>query len=111
MSHASLQLTIRTETKFLRHDGKSDRCLRGSFFSSLALLLLELLLTAPHLVVVIDIATLALALGVEGPVACMNTVSGQTAPPVLVVAVVAHALSIERKVGVRASRDFALFAA
>lgn len=91
--------------------GKSVLYLGSSFLSGLALLLLKLLLAAPHLVVVVDVAALALALGVEGPAACVNTVSGQTASPVLVVAVVAHALGIERQIGVRACRDLALLAA
>ena len=41
----------------------------------------------------------------------MNTIRGHRRSPVFVVAVIAHAHSVERQVGVLASRDLALLAA
>ena len=52
-------------------------------------------LSALHLVVVVDVAALALALGVEGAIASVSTVSGEGASPILVVAVIAHAMGVE----------------
>ena len=82
-----------------------------NFLLGLHLFLLLLLLTAPHLVIVIDVATLALTLRVDRLLAGMHTVSGQRAPAVLMVAVVAHAHRVERQIDVRTCRDGTLFAA
>ena len=81
------------------------------FLLGLHLFLLLLLLTAPHLVIVIDVATLALALRVDRLLAGMHTVSGQRAPTVLMVAVVAHAHGVEGQIDVRTCCDGALLAA
>ncbi len=56
----------------------------------------QLLLAALHLIVVIDVAALTLALGIEESLASMSTISGERASTILVVAVVAHAMSVER---------------
>ena len=80
------------------------------FLLGLHLFLLLLLLAAPHLVIVIDVAALALAFRVDRLLAGMDTVSGQRAPAVLMVAVVAHAHRVERQIDVRACCDGALFA-
>ena len=81
------------------------------FLLGLHLFLLLLLLAAPHLVVVIDVAALALALRIDRLLAGMDAVSGQRAPTVLMVAVVAHAHGVEGQIDVRACCDGALFAA
>ena len=80
------------------------------FLLGLHLFLLLLLLAAPHLVIVIDVAALALAFRVDRLLAGMDTVSGQRAPAVLMVAVVAHAHRVEGQIDVRACCDGALFA-
>ena len=81
------------------------------FLLGLHLFLLLLLLAAPHLVIVIDVAALALALRIDRLLAGMDTVSGQRAPAVLMVAVIAHAHRVEWQIDVRACCDGALFAA
>ena len=77
----------------------------------LLLFLLLLLLAAPHLVIVIYVAALAFALSVNWLLAGMNAVSGQRAPTVLMVAVIAHAHRVEGQIDVRTCRYGALFAA
>ena len=77
----------------------------------LLLFLLLLLLAAPHLVIVIYVAALAFAFRVDRLLAGMNAVSGQRAPTVLMVAVIAHAHRVEGQIDVRTCRYGALFAA
>ena len=76
----------------------------------LLLFLLLLLLAAPHLVIVIYVAALTFAFRVDRLLAGMNAVSGQRAPTVLMVAVIAHAHRVEGQIDVRACCDGALFA-
>lgn len=53
------------------------------------------LLPATHLVVVVDVAALALALSVVLAETRVDALGGGTTPPILVVAVVAHAHGVE----------------
>ena len=77
----------------------------------LLLFLLLLLLAAPHLVIVIYVAALAFAFRIDRLLTGMNAVSGQRAPAVLMVAVIAHAHRVEGQIDVRACCYLALFAA
>ena len=56
----------------------------------LLLFLLEFFLTTPHFVVVIDVTTLAFALGIDESLAGVRAFTRHGASPVLMVAVVAH---------------------
>ena len=74
------------------------------------LLPLLLALAATHLVIVIDVAALALALRVDLALAGVSAVCRQSVPAVLMVAVVAHAHGIVRQISVRTRRNDTLFA-
>ena len=75
------------------------------------LLFLSLYLAASHLIVVINVAALTLAFGVDGPLARMAAFSRKCTAPILVVAVVAHAHRVQWQFSVRTRRDCALLAA
>ena len=62
-----------------------------SLYLQLGLLPLQLLLTSPHLVIVVDIAALAFTLGVDKSFPGMRTITRHRTPPVFVVAVITHA--------------------
>ena len=68
------------------------------------LLGLHLLLAPPHLVIVIDVATLTLAFGVVLTVASVRAGRRKRTPSILVVAVIAHAHRVEGPVDVLARR-------
>ena len=72
-------------------------------------LFLHLLLSALLLVVVIDVAALALALSIDEPDISVYASSSHALAPILVIAVVAHALGVENGVFVRTSCHDALF--
>ena len=82
-----------------------------SFALLLSLLLLKLFLATSQLIVVVDVATLALAFGVDQSLASMRTVSRHITPSILVIAVIAHAHGIEWEIGVRAGGDLTLLSA
>ena len=97
----------------VRATDKSDQARHAvcGFLSGLCLLLLKFLLSAAHLVVVFDVAALALALGIERLDTCVGTVSGHATSSVLMITVIAHALSVQGKIHMRTGIDLALFAA
>ena len=74
------------------------------------LLPLLLALATTHLVIVIDVAALALALRVDLALAGVSTVSRQGVAAVFVIAVVAHAHGVVRQISVRTRRNDTLFA-
>ena len=72
------------------------------------LLPLLLALATTHLVIVIDVAALALALGVDLALTSVNAVCRHAGAPILVIAVITHAESIKREIDVRARRHNSL---
>ena len=85
-------------------------CSFGGTFDRFLLLGLLLLLSSAHLVVVVDVAALALALCVVITLPCMDAVSCHCLPPILMVAMIAHAHRVQRQIRVLAGRDGALLA-
>ncbi len=81
------------------------------FEVSLGLLGQLFFLTALHLIVVVDVAALALALRIEESLACVGAFSGEGASTVFMIAVIAHAMGIEWKANMRALCHFALLGA
>ena len=73
------------------------------------MLLLELTLTAAHLVIVIDVAALTLSLGIDGSLAGMNAFCCHSAAPVLVIAVIAHSHRVKRQIYMWTGRNYTLF--
>ena len=67
--------------------------------------------SALHLVIIVDVAALALALSVDGALACMGTVGSERASAVFMVAVVAHAHGVQGQVDVLARSDLAFLGA
>ena len=74
------------------------------------LLPLLLALATTHLVIVIDVAALALALCVDLALAGVSAVCRKGVPAVLVIAVIAHAHGVVRQISVSTRRDDTLFA-
>ena len=74
------------------------------------MLFLELALAPTHLVIVIDVAALALALGVDCALAGMAALCRQSAATVLMIAMIAHAHSVKGQISVRTGRNYTLFA-
>lgn len=75
------------------------------FGNLLSLLPLGFFLSALLLIIIINVAALALSLCVDFSLARMSTVGGHASAPVLVIAVIAHPKSVKRKVSVRAGGD------
>ena len=73
------------------------------------MLLLELTLAAAHLVIVIDVAALALSLGIDGSLAGMTAFCCHSAAPVLVIAVIAHSHRVKRQIYMWTGRNYTLF--
>ncbi len=69
------------------------------------------LLTALHLIVVVNVAALTLTLRIEESLACVGTFSGKRTSTIFMVAVIAHAMGVERKAYVGALGHNALLGA
>ena len=72
------------------------------FGDLLFVLSLSFFLSALLLIIIINVAALALSLCVDLSLARMSTVGGHASAPVLVIAVIAHPKSVKRKVSMRA---------
>ena len=72
------------------------------FGNLLSLLPLGFFLSALLLIIIINVAALALSLCVDLSFARMSTVGGHASAPVLVIAVIAHPKSVKRKVSMGA---------
>lgn len=81
------------------------------FEVDLGLLGQRFLLTALHLIVVVDVAALALTLRIEESLACVGTFSGERTSTIFMIAVIAHAMGVEREADMGALCHFALLGA
>ena len=72
------------------------------------MLLKKLFLSALLLIIVVDVAALALTLGVDLALSSVDAVCRHTGAPILVIAVITHAESIKREINVRARRHDSL---